>query len=164
MSDIIIFVDDLSPEAPDYVTGHICRAISNIVAEKGKPIRTIEISGEEPLLSESLPLIKKTIEEKVDLLRETIIGICVDLVDDREKDDLKRVRSGVVLLEQIKQDPEIKVYDVLVYTSRYPEIQEQELIQKGAVCLIRREDIRKRDRTTVFDLMAERILKALRFQ
>lgn len=163
MSDVIIFVDDASPESPFYITGDICQSIASISNANGEPIRTIEISGEGLLLSKSLPLIKKVINEKIDLQKEAIRGICLDLVDDSEREETQKVRSGIALARAIKSDQEISTYQIIIYTSKYPPIskEDKEFLENAKIKIVRRENSHRKGEKTVFDIMAENILRAL---
>lgn len=168
MSNVIIFVDDASPKSPSYIVGGICRAIKGI----DHSIKTIEINEEDlngVLLRNSLDEVKKKIKEKVNQLEDTIIGICVDVVDARENEPQMRIRSGIDLVKALKEDSDTGVYKVISYTTRNMEISklDEEWLEKENVDIIRKDDINKKDRErgkTVFNVMAERILEVLQWE
>jgi hypothetical protein len=159
MSEIIIFVDDLLPNDTKYATQDICDAISRIASDRGEDIKTIIINGKDMLkirIANSLPLIKTTIDEKVDTSKDTIIGICIDMVDRRMIQKERGKFDGELLLESIKQDKVLKHYDVVVYTGKHIEIDENQLKINKAKGIVRKEVVRGPKKT--YELMAERIL------
>jgi len=163
MSEVIIFVDDLIPCDLNYVTDNICEAISKISKEKKEDIKTIVINGENMQgirIAHALPLLKGVIGRKIDFCKDTIIGICIDLVDRRTVDRQQGgIFDGEVLLEAVKKDVDVQPYDVVVYTGKHVEVDEQRLKNKGAKGLVRREIVRGAEKT--YELMAKQILQLL---
>ena len=165
MSNVIIFVDDASPQSSSYSAGRICRAIEGIDSSI-KPIEINEDDLRGTLLRNSLDEVKRKIDEEVNLLEDIIIGICVDVVDDREKDQQMRVRSGIELVIALKGDPETEMHKIISYTTRNMVISDsdKEWLKEKNVEIIRKDDITSKEREdgkTVFDVMAKKILKAL---
>ena len=163
MSEVIIFVDDCPRKSPSYLTGNICNAIRDITANKGSTVKTIEVNCANITIANALPLVKKEMRGQVDPLKDTIIGISVDLIDENDKPnrvdpDERPIHSGEVFLERMKQDPDIKKIPIVIYTSRHLDIPEEMLVAKGAIALIRRNVVHGTD--TVFESLAKRILRA----
>jgi CheY-like chemotaxis protein len=162
MSEIIVFVDDLLPNDANYATQDICNAISKITSDKREDVKTIIINGENMLkirIAKSLPILKTTIDRQVDAFKDILIGICIDMVDRRMIPKERDKFDGALLLEAIKQDKILKHYDVVVYTGKHIEIDENQLRRKGAKGIVRKEVVRGPKKT--YELMAERILRLL---
>lgn len=158
MSEVIIFVDDLFPTDLNYVTKNICDEITKFADNIGE-IRTIIINGEDierERIAKALPVIKNAIDQEIDQQKETIIGICLDLVDRRMVGRQQEIFDGEILLEKIKQDPDLQVYDVVVYTGTHVEVDQQRLKSKGAKGLVRKPIPRGQEKT--YETMANKIL------
>lgn len=162
MSEVIIFVDDLFPSDSNYVTKNLSDEIIKIADNIGRDIRTIIINGEaitRERIANALPVVKRTTDQEVDEQEDTIIGICLDLVDRRMVGRQPEIFDGEILLERIKQDPDLGAYDVIVYTGTHVEVDQQQLKDKGAKGLVRKPMPRGSEKT--YETMANQILRFL---
>ena len=162
MSEVIVFVDDLFPRDPHYVTQDICDEIHRMSQRAERDIKTIVIHGEDlqgTPIAEALDVIENAIDQQFDATEDVLIGICIDLVDRRTVDRPAGLFDGELLLERIKENADLRHLDVIVYTGKFVEVDEQRLKSKGAKGIVRKAVVRGSERT--YQIMATDILRML---
>ena len=84
------------------------------------------------IIANALPLIRQ-LADKVRIRKDTVVGILIDLAD-------KGVPlAGATLLDAIKKDPELQNIPVVVYTSRFMDFKKADLLEGGAVAVVKRK-------------------------